>query len=244
MKSKAGLQSNTTGFSISQTATLNEFISGIYADFLIFFDLQINRKFSEEFSVNKFSLKNIKQKFGYIAIALWAIPLSFILSLMMGLHLSPHPKDQLRGLASENEINVQHFLSLKCSCSLRLIDHLLNRKASKEISETVHLIHAEDKVTEKLRQAGYKVEPITEEASVQKFNLQALPLLVVAQKDQILYQGGYAHDQQHTQAYEDQKIINDLLQKKKVSEFAVLGCANGSLRKKLVDPIGVKYERN
>lgn len=163
---------------------------------------------------------------------------------MMGLHLNPHPKDELRGLTSEQQMNVQHFLSQKCSCSQKLIKHLLNRKALAEISETVHLIHPNIQTISQLQQAGFKVEPITEEDSVKKYNLQALPLLVIQNQNKILYQGGYARDQQHTQAYEDLKIITELQQQKKVSEFAVLGCANGSLRKKMTDIIGVKYDRN
>lgn len=189
--------------------------------------------------------QEIKQKLSYIAIALWAIPISLVLSLMMGLHLSPHPKDNLRGLASAtNDMTTHHFLSLKCSCSQKLIKHLLKRKKLTSVHEVVHLIHSEDKVVQDLQQAGYTVDPIAEEASVQKFNLQALPLLVVMKENEILYQGGYAKDQQHTQAYEDQKIIADLLQQKQVQELLVLGCANGSIRKKMVDFIGFKYENN
>lgn len=162
----------------------------------------------------------------------------------MGLHLNPHPKDQLRGLAmSEKEFSVHHFLSLKCTCSEKLIEHLIVRKKTPNLQEIVHLIHPEKAVINRLEQAGFEVEAISEEESVKKFNLQALPLLVVKNKDQIVYQGGYARDQQHTNEYQDQKIIAQSLKQERAEEFLVLGCANGSLRKKMVDILGVKYER-
>jgi hypothetical protein len=181
------------------------------------------------------------KKLSYIALLVWAVPLSLALSLMLGLHFVPHKKEPLLGLGGSSEFEVHHFLSLKCQCSRNLVNHLLKRHSLSGVKETVHLVYPQEKFVHELQLVGFIVEPIDEEDAVKKFNLQALPQLVVTRENRTLYQGGYGRDQQHSQIYEDEKIIKDLFKNRAVGEFPIFGCANGHLRKKMLDILGVKY---
>ena len=112
------------------------------------------------------------------------------------------------------------------------------------VNEMVHLVDGNETTSVKLAGAGFKVENMDEEAALKKFNLQALPELLVANNGTTLYQGGYGKDQQHSQVYEDVQLIQDLRIGQSVFIYPTYGCANGKLRKNRLDPLGLKYEAN
>ena len=185
------------------------------------------------------------KKWTYLALALWIAPLSIGLSLMLGIHFTAQAKQPITGLAFSKQIVIHHFLSLKCSCSKHLVQHLLARKSVPGANEIIHLIHSNESVTQKLRVAGYSVEAIDdEESAVKTYSLQVLPQLLINKNDVVLYQGGYGRDQQHSQVYEDEQIIAKVARSESVREFPIFGCANGHVREKIFDFLGVKYGLN
>lgn len=174
-------------------------------------------------------------------IGIWAISLGLALSLMLSLHYLPHQNETIRGLPETAGLNVHHFLNEQCSCSKKLITHLSSRKAVPGVRETVHLIHARTETSAQLTAAGYQVEPVEEEIAARHFNLQALPQLVIRTGGETLYQGGYGPDQQHLAIYEDARLIQEPTRENLARAYPVFGCANGEVRKRATDLMGIKY---
>jgi hypothetical protein len=144
-------------------------------------------------------------------------------------------------LESEQGFSVHHFLSTHCECSKNIINHLLKRKALQGVREVIHLVDGDESIRGRLVNVGFKVENTYEESALSKFNLQVLPELLILNNGKTLYQGGYGKDQQHSQAYEDARLIQDLQSGKEAVGYPVFGCANGKLRKQKLDPLGLKY---
>lgn len=179
----------------------------------------------------------------FILIGLWGIGSTYVLTLMSSLHYMPQKKDSLTMSSSETkQLEAHHFLSLNCACSKKLLNHLISRKAQDNTQETIHLIGKNSDLENQLLSKGYFVDTlVSEEEAVKKFNLTILPQLLVVKENRILYQGGYGLDQQHSSVYEDIKIINNAHQLIVTKEYPIFGCANGQLKKKLLDPLGLKY---
>lgn len=180
----------------------------------------------------------------FILLFFWAISISFVLSLLLSFHFVPHRKETLQGLeiGQLGEMRVHHFLSLQCKCSRNIVGHLLQRKSKPNIKEIVHLIHGQSQTVFDLSQAGFQVQSLDEESAVKQFNLQSLPQFIVMSGPETLYQGGYGRDQQHSQVYEDENIIERLSRHQPIREFPIFGCANGKMRKQLLDRLGMKYK--
>ena len=181
----------------------------------------------------------------FLVLVLWITPLGLVLSLLLGLHFAPYKVEPLRGLASEDQqLVAHHFLSLKCNCSKNLITHLLQRRAHAAVREIVHLLHQKSEVVSDLKRVGFEVQTTDEPSALKKFNLKALPQLVLMRATETIYQGGYGPDQQHEQVYEDEKIISSALQNERSASRPLLGCANGQVQKSNFDLLGVKYGYN
>lgn len=116
--------------------------------------------------------------------------------------------------------------------------------------ESVHLIvdskqaGRELALARELTQSGFDVETLEEEAAVHKFNVTVVPQLVALFSGKIAYQGGYGRDQQHSEVYEDERILKKLVLNqnlKNTDQFSLFGCANGHLKKTKLDPFRIKY---
>jgi hypothetical protein len=191
----------------------------------------------------------MRKKLGIFTFLIWIIPITFVLSLMVGLHNAAVKKHPLQGLGTTHSMVVHHFLSLKCQCSKKVLAHLIKRHALPNTTELVHLIDSKPEMLSQLEAVGYQTNSIDEEEAVRRFNLHALPQLVITHAQQTLYQGGYGPDQQHTEIYGDEKIIKELESQllagtskgNVIVEFPIFGCANGTLQKKALDFLGLKY---
>ena len=180
----------------------------------------------------------------FLLLFLWAIPIGLFLSLTVGPHFAAHKKDVLTGLLNPNShsFHVYHFLSLECLCSKKIIRHLLQRRSVSNIDESIYLIRSEQSEIVKLRNAGYQVFPLTEDEAVKQFNIQVVPQLVIVKGKKIVYQGGYGPDQQHSEIYYDDIIINSVSTNQSIKEMPIFGCANGELRKSSFDILKIKYD--
>lgn len=171
------------------------------------------------------------------------VPVSVFLSVALGAHYAPFRITPLTGLPTGPGLSVHHFLSYRCTCSKNLLSHLKTRGALHDTEEVVHLIDPPAEIVKDLTARGYRVETLSEQKALDAYHLAALPQLVVVRDGRTLYQGGYAYDQQHSRAYEDERIIAAVSRSNDPGRaFPVYGCANGTLNQARVDVLNLKYE--
>lgn len=165
--------------------------------------------------------------------------------MAMASHLTaiqPTPAPESMPIAEVFESN--HFVSSKCGCSKKVIEHLQKRGAIKDANETVYLIGSDDQFREGLLKAGFKVEDIDEETADINFHIEAIPFLRVSSFGKELYAGAYGKDQKHSPVYQDVEIIEAALRGQRKEALPLFGCINGKLRRNEIDSWGLKYGNN
>lgn len=163
----------------------------------------------------------------------------------MSFHLTaiqPSPAPASMQVAQRFQSN--HFLSSKCACSKKVIEHLLKRGALKEANETVYLIDSDYQLKSGLIKAGFQVEEIDEFAAESNFHVEAVPFLRITSLGKVLYAGAYGKDQKHSPVYQDVEIIEAGLAGNSKDALPLFGCINGKLRKSKMDVWGLKYGSN
>jgi hypothetical protein len=178
-------------------------------------------------------------------LGIWITGISLALSMAMASHLTaiqPTPAPETMPIAEVFESN--HFVSVKCACSKKVIEHLQKRGAMKEANETVYLIGNDGSYKEGLLKAGFKVEEIDEVSADSNFHVEAIPFLRVTSFGKVLYAGAYGKDQKHSPVYQDVEIIGAALRGENRDALPLFGCINGTLRKNKMDSWGLKYGSN
>jgi hypothetical protein len=186
----------------------------------------------------------MKKIWTHSLIVIWALALALTLGATLGAHFMPHETPNISGIQKQKGFQVHHFISQYCNCSKNIFKHLIQRKKLSGVYEVVHLIGDDKDLIQKLIQAEFKIETLKEEEAVSKYNLEALPLLVIVQDGHQIHKGGYGKDQQHSYVYDDVSIIQRLQKKptRGIASYPVFGCANGKTRKSKIDIWSLKYE--
>ena len=179
------------------------------------------------------------------ALIAWASILGLVFSLMLSFHFMPHKTPEVTNIPLSFNFTAHHFLNVKCACSKNILKHLENRKAYAGMEEHIYLINADKKNSMRLAAAGYIVNNLDEELAVKKFGIEALPLFLLVKDGQELYKGGYGKDQQHLAIYDDVAIIEKFIHGKDraPASHPVYGCANGKVRKNILDFWRIKYDK-
>lgn len=166
-------------------------------------------------------------------------------------YVLPHPAAQkpelLRALAAHTsaadsgKFTVTHVLYAECRCSQRILDHLVTRRARSDVSERAVLVDAPPELAARLRAAGYRVEVTTPSELKAHYAIEAAPLLIVADPQQVVrYLGGYTRTRQAL-ALHDLAIIDQVRRGAVADELPLLGCAVSRRLQRLLDPLGLVY---
>lgn len=192
------------------------------------------------------AMKHKEYFFFYTWFFIVGIPLSY----MMGSHTFPwqasHAKD-LVTLANEkrNKLTVLHFLSVDCDCSKAVLEKLISRNPLINEDEKVFIMGKNLSWEEQLRKKQYQFETNERDYFSTKFDIKAVPQLVIIKDRKILYSGGYSNVRAPASSQiEDEKIIAEISNKKSgtSSERPIFGCLTGRVERKIYDPLKLKYE--
>lgn len=136
---------------------------------------------------------------------------------------------------------IHHMLYRECSCSKRIIDHLLARRALPDAAERLVLVGSDAELARRAIDAGYEIEQITPLALESRYHVTSAPLLLVSDpNDALVYVGGYTRVKQGPEI-RDLSIIGELRRGRRALELPLLGCAVSRSLQKILDPFGLKY---
>lgn len=196
------------------------------------------------------------KKLGGIFLFIWVLGISFVATSLHSWHmadLSPREENlkQLKVFASDfKEHNVLHFLTPKCSCSHNIFDHLLNRGPLETLETSEKVVVIDDDKNEfvsKLKNHGYKVVDLKTKNLSKELSgaIKGVPLLVIYDKNRFArYAGGYA-DKVITPftKINIKKFLNEIRSGRSIASMAVKGCAVSKEYQKILDPLGIKYQK-
>jgi hypothetical protein len=143
-----------------------------------------------------------------------------------------------------------HVLYQGCGCSARVFDHLLGRHARADLNEEVLFVRDApradadvEQTSVRARAAGFHFESVTPVELQQRYAIESVPLLVVADaRGQVRYSGGYT-DKSGAVEVEDAAIIDGVRAGRTIEPLPVFGCAVSSRVQEAIDPLRLKYVR-
>lgn len=189
-----------------------------------------------------------------LALAIWGVVVLVAGSFLMTDHWvtlpipsGEDPKlaqaiDDSRHFHEQGQWLAVHFLYSKCTCSQRIVDHLFAEDRLIGIKEKLIIVDGERPEWVRLAKArGFSYEVISPEDLRTHYNIQAAPLMVVADPlGKVHYAGGYTARKQGPDI-RDAEIITRVMTNHPVKPIPLFGCAIAKGLQKLVDPFGFKY---
>ena len=135
-----------------------------------------------------------------------------------------------------------HILDQECKCSLRVLDHLLDKPRPRGVVERIVLIASEvsrDRISE-IQAHGFDLDIVTPDQLADRYRVQAAPLLVVIDPaDAVRYVGGYTPRKQADDV-RDVAVLDALRRGEPVEPLPTFGCAVGRSLRGRIDPLGIR----
>lgn len=127
-----------------------------------------------------------------------------------------------------------HVLAGTCKCSQRIVAHLIASKRPDIIERIVWIGDAPPDAP------GFAVETVTPAQLKEKYDLEAAPVMVVADPTgEIRYVGGYT-DRKQAADIKDLEVIAMAKTQAAVEALPAFGCAVGEALRDQLDPLGVR----
>jgi hypothetical protein len=135
-----------------------------------------------------------------------------------------------------------HILDQECKCSLRVLDHLLDKPRPRGVVERIVLIASEvsgDRISE-IQAHGFDLDIVTPDQLADRYRVQAAPLLVVIDPaDAVRYVGGYTPRKQADDV-RDVAVLEALRRGESVEPLPTFGCVVGRNLRAKIDPFGIR----
>jgi hypothetical protein len=189
-----------------------------------------------------------------VVFALWVVGFVVVGGYLLSSHLltlpTPDPDDlgpqhsaiAERQASQRGQWFAVHVLDQDCPCSLRVLSHLLAGPRPAQIVERVVLIAGEvaaDRAAA-IRAAGFDLDIVAPDQLVERYRVEAAPLLVVFDPaDAVRYVGGYGPRKQAADI-RDVAVIEALRRGERVAAQPTFGCAVGRSLRTKIDPLGVR----
>ncbi|AUN99406.1 hypothetical protein DOM21_03925 [Bacteriovorax stolpii] len=165
---------------------------------------------------------------------------------MMGFHqpFKSTAKEKLLREKVNADNSVLHLIGAYCTCSVKVVNHLVKRSPLNSISEKVIIIGENKDLLQQLKKGGYVVEELSSEVAYKNYSINVLPQMIIYEKNNIKYSGGYSKKRSPASEtdFEDVAIINNSFKNTKSEALPIFGCANGENNKKQMDPLKLKYQ--
>jgi hypothetical protein len=192
---------------------------------------------------------------GKVWIGVWAaLALVGISSLSVSHMAAMPPPDKATRMAMEaatlrqgsSGLFLVHVIYRECSCTERLLAHLLARGRLPGVEEAIVYV-ARDSAAElagSAARAGFALTRVTAEELDRRFGLQAAPVLLAFDSAQtLLYAGGYFDHPSAVSAL-DRRIHADIAAGRPVRPLPLFGCAVSPALQDAVDPLRIVYPRD
>lgn len=178
-----------------------------------------------------------------VLVILWFLALSVPLIYMMGTHVPLNQSRSKNFLQNKSErIFVYHFLGADCGCSESVMKSFLSRGPQSTEKEKVFVLGNNPSWVKNLNAKGFEVETAAMEYYENKFEIKAVPQMVVVKNGKILYSGGYSSKRNPSSLeIEDQKILSALNRQQAIEEKPIFGCVMGQKNRNKIDPLKIKY---
>ena len=199
---------------------------------------------------------------GATILAIWAVAVLVVGAALMVPHVIALPVPAhddgrlalaMRSLpgAAPGRWTALHVLYQNCGCSARVFDRLMGRHARADLNEEVLFVRDApvadadvEKTAVRVRDAGFRFESVTPVELQQRYAIESVPLLVVADSQgQVRYSGGYTEKSGAVEV-EDAAIIDGVRAGRTIEPLPVFGCAVSSRVQEAIDPLRLKYVRS
>ncbi len=188
----------------------------------------------------------MKSKIAAVVLLIWAPTTIVITSLLMVNHTiaMPMPSDLQQvehGLVDwlGRGDAVVHILYANCSCTDRLVDHLVERGPTLAEREVVLFVGTPRPTHERLAEVGFEWHQWSQHELTERIGVEAAPLLVVRQSNRMDYVGGYFRFPAATRPL-DVSIIANTTDGEPPKPLPIFGCAVSPRLRAAVDPLGLQ----
>lgn len=188
----------------------------------------------------------MRRKIAALALVIWAPVTIVVTSLLMVNHTIAMPMpDDLRRL--EQGVTewlgrgdaVVHVLYANCSCTDRLVDHLVTRGPVLADREVVVFVGTPQPSHERLATVGFEWHEWSQSDLTERTGVEAAPVLLVRQHNRMDYVGGYFRYPAATRPL-DEQIIADTAAGAPPKPLPIFGCAVSPRLRETVDPLGLQ----
>jgi hypothetical protein len=135
---------------------------------------------------------------------------------------------------------IVHVLYAACSCSGRVVEHLLVDPRPPGLDEKILWIGSEPQLDARVEAGPMPIVHLTPQELDDRFAIEGAPLLLVVDPQGVIrYRGGYT-DRKQSLAIRDIEIIERLRSEAEVTSLPLFGCAVSDRLRDLLDPFGVR----
>lgn len=183
------------------------------------------------------------------AYAVWAFAMLSLCAYLLGGHLLTLPVPAVTNRALEENIAqlrsrpgwmMVHVLYPECTCSQRILEHVLRREPLSGVREHVLLVGREASIEARLRRKSRAYSVIRKRELSTVYGIEAAPILVISDpSDQLRYVGGYTERKQGPQI-QDSKVLAELKAEKRLEPLPLFGCAVGEALSAAIDPLDIR----
>jgi hypothetical protein len=189
-----------------------------------------------------------------VAFALWVVMCTVLGGYLLSAHLLTLPTPEITDLGPQRSAIAArqstqqgrwlavHVLDQECTCSLRVLDHLLTAPRPSGLVERIVLIASDVGPIRQavIRARGYDLDVVTPEDLAARYRVQAAPLLIIIDPaDNVSYVGGYTPRKQ-ADDIRDGALIAALRRGEHVTPLPTFGCAVGRALRAKIDPLGIR----
>jgi hypothetical protein len=133
-----------------------------------------------------------------------------------------------------------HVLYAACSCSRRVVDHLVDDPRPDGVRDKILLVGSTPEIEQRLASSTATIIRTTPTELAEHYEIESAPMLVVVDPAGVVrYRGGYTERKQSL-AIQDIAIIERLRDDDTVGELPLYGCAVSKRLQNLLDPLGLR----
>lgn len=180
-----------------------------------------------------------------LALAGWFAVSSLVSATLMARHWLPLPgagsvPAALTALSAKTGRRYQlvHVLYSECRCSRRIAESILARPLANDADELTLLVGHDAQLEQRLRAHGLSVRNVDRDALERDYGLQSAPLLLIGERGELRYSGGYTRRKQGLDV-SDQALLTEVRAGVTPASLPVYGCAVSRSLARTVNPLSL-----